>query len=419
MKDWKVHYRIYEKVFKYNPSHYNCKIIIQEGAVNIKFITLIFKNPFRNKTRSALSIIGIAIGIATIVALGLITAGMQDSVQTTFNEGGAEITVSNSTSVGGNSGMIKQTTIDELENFTGVIDVAGELSYSESPNSQSQAMGPNNGGPNGGGSNPANSVIGIDPDKLVLAGIKNINGSAFKSNSTEAIVGSQFAMMNNLSIGDTISIHNTDFKITGTYETGSIFVDGAVYIPLDTLQNLTDTEGASSLLVKTGEGQNDTVISKKIEEKYDDLTTLTSEEMSSMMNDVAGVLDTASLAVSGLAIIVGAIGIVNTMVMTVYERTKEIGVLKSIGWKPKRILIMIMGETLVLTTLSGIIGSLFGILISELGVLLIGSDKFSLGYNPNTFLLAFGITIFVGIIGGIYPAYKASKLAPTEALRYE
>ena len=80
---------------------------------------------------------------------------------------------------------------------------------------------------------------------------------------------------------------------------------------------------------------------------------------------------------------------------------------------------MIMGETLVLTTLSGIIGSIFGILIAEIGVRLIGSDGFSLVYTPRTFILAFGITIIVGIIGGVYPAYKASKLAPTEALRYE
>ena len=312
--------------------------------------------------------------------------------------------------------MIGQEIMNELKNTSCVIDVAGELSYSESSRSQSQAMGPNNGGPDNG---RMNSVIGINSDKLALAGIKNINGSAFENGAHEAIVGLQYAVMNNLSIGDSISIADSDFNISGTYETGSIFVDGAIYIPLDTLQNLTGTDEVSSVLVKTEEGANDTKISDEIEENHYDLTTITSEEMSSMMNDVSSIMDTASLAVSGLAIIVGAIGIVNTMVMTVYERTKEIGVLKSIGWKPKRILLMIMGETLVLTTLSFIVGATFGILVSEIGVLLIGSDKFSLGFNPNTFILAFAITVFVGLVGGIYPAYKASKLAPTEALRYE
>lgn len=387
--------------------------LLKKELLFIKFITLIFKNPFRNKTRSALSIIGIAIGIATIVALGLITAGMQDSVQTTFNEGGAEITITNSTTVGGNNGMIKESSLTELKNITGVIDVAGELSYSESSSSQSRRGGPDN------DDYMFNTITGISSDKLDLAGIKNINGSAFKNNATEAIVGAQYAMENNVSIGDNITIRNTNFKITGIYETGSMFMDDGIYSSLDKLQYLTDTDEVSSVLVKTEEGANDTHISDKIEEKYSDFSTLTSEEMSSMMDNVVGILDAVSLAVSGLAIIVGAIGIINTMVMAVYERTKEIGVLKSVGWRPKRILAMILGETLVLTTLSGIVGSIFGILISEIGVLLIGSDNFALGYNPNTFILAFGITIFVGIIGGIYPAYKASKLAPTEALRYE
>ena len=160
-------------------------------------------------------------------------------------------------------------------------------------------------------------------------------------------------------------------------------------------------------------------ISEKIEEDYENFTTLTSEEISSIADDVLGILDTATLAVSALAIIVGAIGIINTMVMAVYERTKEIGVLKSVGWKSRKILTMILGETLVLTTLSGIVGSIFGILIPEVGLRLFNVTDFALGYSPKTFILAFGITIIVGIIGGIYPAYKASKLAPTEALRYE
>lgn len=381
---------------------------MHEGVI-IKFITLILKNPFRNKTRSALSIIGIAIGIATIVALGLITAGMEDSVQTTFNEGGAEITVTNATNVGGSSGLLSMSFIDNLKNITNVSDAVGQLSVSESDQSFVQSRSPVLG----------TTVYGVNASKLSLVGIKNVNGSVYKEGSFEAIIGSRYADLNNLSVGDNLSFLGHNFKIVGIYETGSMMADNGVYTSLKTLQNISNTNGVSSILVKTSEGVNDTVVSNNIKEKYENVSTLTSEEMSSMLNDVIGILDSASLAISGLAIIVGGIGVINTMVMTVYERTKEIGVLKSIGWKSKKILTMILGETLVLTTLSGIIGSVFGILISEAGVRLIGTDGFSLVYTPKTFILAFAITIIVGIIGGVYPAYKASKLAPTEALRYE
>lgn len=379
-------------------------------GLSIKFITLILKNPFRNRTRSALSIIGIAIGIATIVALGLITAGLEDSVQATFNEGGAEITVSNTTSIGGSAALLDESLINDLKNITNVSDAVGQLSVTQSNSSFGQS---------GGGPSMGMTVYGLDPSKLNLVAIKNVNGSVFEDNSSEAIVGLGYAEFNNISIGDNISILDNDFEVVGIYETGRMMSDNGVYVSLNTLHNISNTEGVSSILVKTSEGANDTVVSDNIKEKYGDLSTLTSEELSSMLTNVTGILNTASLAISGLAIFVGGIGVINTMVMTVYERTKEIGVLKSIGWKSKKILIMILGETLVLTTLSGIIGSILGILIAEVGVKLIGREGFSLVYTPKTFILAFGITLIVGIIGGVYPAYKASKLAPTEALRYE
>lgn len=380
------------------------------GGIIIKFITLILKNPFRNRTRSALSIIGIAIGIATIVALGLITAGLEDSVQTTFNEGGAEITVTNTTRIGGTGALLNESLINDLKNITNVSDAAGQLSVTQSNSSFGQS---------GGSPATGMTVYGIDSSKLNLAAIKNVNGSVFEDNSSDAIVGAGYAEYNNISIGDNISIMDNNFKVVGIYETGRIMTDNGVYVSLNTLHNISNTDGVSSILIKTSEGANDTVVSENIKEKYAGLSTLTSEELSSMLTNITGILNTASLAISGLAIFVGGIGVINTMVMTVYERTKEIGVLKSIGWKSKKILIMILGETLVLTTLSGIIGSILGILIAEVGVRLIGREGFSLVYTPQTFILAFGITIIVGIIGGVYPAYKASKLAPTEALRYE
>jgi len=342
--------------------------------------------------------------------LGLITAGLEDSVQTTFNEGGAEITVTNTTRIGGTGALLNESLINDLKNITNMSDAAGQLSVTQSNSSFGQS---------GGSPATGMTVYGIDSSKLNLAAIKNVNGSVFEDNSSDAIVGAGYAEYNNISIGDNISIMDNNFKVVGIYETGRIMTDNGVYVSLNTLHNISNTEGVSSILIKTSEGANDTVVSENIKEKYTGLSTLTSEELSSMLTNITGILNTASLAISGLAIFVGGIGVINTMVMTVYERTKEIGVLKSIGWKSKKILIMILGETLVLTTLSGIIGSILGILIAEVGVRLIGREGFSLVYTPQTFILAFGITIIVGIIGGVYPAYKASKLAPTEALRYE
>ncbi|MBE6512799.1 MAG: ABC transporter permease [Methanobrevibacter olleyae] len=379
----------------------------------MRFINLILKNPFRNKTRSALSIIGIAIGITTIVALGLITTGMEDSVQASLNDVGAEITVSNSSSISTNTGLIDSEIVDEMKNRTGVIDAAGSLTVTEMNMDRLKS------GSSDSRSSFATTVVGLAPEKLYMMGIKNIDGKVYENGSRDAIVGAEYAELNNVSRGDDITLQGKEFNVSGIFETGSPFVDSGIYVPLDTLQDITDKDGVSRILVKTGEDVNDSAISDKIEEDYENFTTLTSEEISSIADDVLGILDTATLAVSALAIIVGAIGIINTMVMAVYERTKEIGVLKSVGWKSRKILTMILGETLVLTTLSGIVGSIFGILIPEVGLRLFNVTDFALGYSPKTFILAFGITIIVGIIGGIYPAYKASKLAPTEALRYE
>ncbi|MCL2115723.1 MAG: ABC transporter permease [Methanobrevibacter sp.] len=375
------------------------------------------KNPFRNKTRSALSIIGIAIGLATIVALGLITGGMQESVQTTLNSGGAEITVTEANSQGGfgSSGRLNESFVEILANISGVSSTAGVLSTTVQSSSDSQGRG------DGFGSMRGLSVNGIDRGKLSLVGIKNVNGTLFKEDSNEIILGKNAAESQNKTIGDTITIANTEFKITGIFETGNMMSDSGAYTSLKQLQNVTNSDYVNYILVKTIENTNSSSISNNIEKKYpDELSTITAEEQAEMINSAIDILNIASLAISALAIVIGGIGIINTMIMAVYERTKEIGVLKAVGWKSKRILGMILGETLVLTLVSGIVGTIFGIVICEVGMMLLGdSSSFSLAYNLSTFLRAFGVAILVGIIGGIYPAYRASKLAPTEALRYE
>lgn len=378
----------------------------------MNYLGLIIKNPFRNKTRTALAIVGIAIGIATIVALGLVTSGLQASTQSTLKAGAAEITVTHtgSNEFGSTSGSINQSRVTDISNISGVKETAGIL----------RATAVNVGGSSGNGL----SISGIDSSKLNLMGVDSVNGTIYSNGSTnEIILGKTAAEDLNKSVGDNITLFGKNFKITGVFETGSFIQDAGAFMPLDTLQNLTSNDGkVSTIAVKVTDNANVTDVSQQIENDYpNELSTVTAADQAGRINDALGAINTATWAISLLAIVIGGVGVINTMIMSVYERTREIGVLKAVGWRGRRILGMILGESIVLTIMAAIVGTIVGVVGVE--VLLSYSATFGTMIKPvfsiELFLRAFGIAFLVGIVGGIYPAYRASRLAPTEALRYE
>ncbi len=384
--------------------------LLTRKRCNMNYFKLILKNPFRNKTRSLLAIIGIAIGIATIVALGLITVSLEDSTETTLKEGSAEITATKiGSSLASSSGNLNESYVEELSKVDGVEKTAGMLESTvidTSKKSDSSRYG--------------FSLYGAKTDDLSIVGINNINGSVFNENENELIVGKSLAEEENYTIGDKVDVYGKEFKITGIYETGSIFYDSAMYTGLSKLQNLTDNEEKiSSISIKIKKDANLTTVNDKIKNEYNDtLRTITAEEMTQTIDDTLGMINSATTAIEALAIIIGGLGVINTMMMTVFERTREIGVLKSVGWSKKRILSMIMGESIVLTIISGIIGSILGVLAVFI-LFKLNGDNMTIIYNINIFIKAFLVALSVGIIGGLYPAIKASRLSPTEALRYE
>ena len=377
----------------------------------MNYLGLIVKNPFRNKTRTALAVVGIAIGIATIVALGLVTSGLQASTQSTLKAGAAEITVTHtgSNEFGSTSGSINESRVADISNISGVKETAGVLRATANIE---------------GSSGNGLSISGIDSSELNLMGVDSVNGTIYSNGSTnEIILGKTAAESLNKSIGDNITIFNKNFKITGIYETGSFIQDAGAFMPLSTLQNLTSNDGKiSTIAVKVTDNANVTDVSQSIEDAYpNELSTVTAADQAGRVNDALGAINTATWAISLLAIVIGGVGVINTMIMSVYERTREIGVLKAVGWKGRRILGMILGESIVLTIIAAIVGTVVGVVGVE--VLLSYPSTFGTMIHPvftlDLFLRAFGIAFLVGVLGGIYPAYRASKLAPTEALRYE
>jgi putative ABC transport system permease protein len=410
----------------------------------MKFRSLIIKNIFRNKTRSLLAILGIAIGVATILGLGLVTNGLAASTQQALTADAADFTViAGTTGGGGSSGgasgggspggqqLINQTKVSEIQQITGVETAAGVLrtnvnlndtnsSTTSTSTTSTSGSSNSNAGQGQGNFQMMYSVIGIDSSNLGLDDIVITNGTAF-SNDNQVILGDMAAQSLNKTVGDTITLSNQTFTITGIYETGNFQDDRGIVMSLGKLQNLTgNTDQVSLILVKAANGTSSSTLADTIESKYpNELSTSTSLSGMERMNNGLEIIESGAWAVTLLALLIGGIVVVVTMVKSVVERTREIGVLKAVGWTNKRILAMIIGESVVLSLLAAVVGIIVGVGVVEI----ISSANLIMGVEPafsvGLFLEALAVAIFLGIVGGIYPAYRASRLSPTEALRYE
>lgn len=373
-------------------------------VMNMSFIKLMAKNPFRNKARLALAVIGIAIGIATIVALGMVTDGLKVSIEEQLKTGGADFVVIKNTTSDSSTGSysIKNSRVDEISKMDGVKQAAGV--YTSSRMVEGNQLG----------------LAGIYQKDLNMLGVKMIQGNPFSDDKNEVILGKLASEKMKKKVGDTITVNGGKYTITGIYETGNKELDSIGGLSLGKLQSLDENEGKVDMIyVKINNNADLKTVSQGVVKTYPgELTTISSLEDFQRADDSLQMVETASMAISLLAIVIGGIGIINTMIMSVFERTREIGVLKAVGWKSRRILSMILGESVVLTILAGLVGIILGVIGIE-AIITFSDTPLQLIFTPALALRALGIAIFVGVIGGLYPAIRASRLPPTEALRYE
>ncbi|MDR2545156.1 MAG: ABC transporter permease [Methanobrevibacter sp.] len=376
----------------------------------MSFITLIVKNTFRNKVRSLLTIVGIAIGIATIISLGLLSNGLTSSFDKTIHSGDSDFSIlsKQQNETGDNpfgTSTLSEDWLNKIKGISGVKDAKGVYLVVLLVENKPMSLG------------------GISYDDLTLKDNTIINGRNIANNAdNEVIIGKLASETLNKSVDDEINIGDERFKVVGIFESGNSNQDDSIYTLINSVWKIKKNEGVLSLIsVYIEKGADVKEVTKDIENKYgENISTITSVSDVKRIADLRNMITGVSWAISLLAIIIGGIGMINTMIMIVFERTREIGVLKAVGWSRTDILRMILGESLVLTLFSAIIGSIIGVIVVEALVSAgITGSIFHPVFTLETFVQGFIAAILVGLFGGLYPALKASKLTPTEALRYE
>jgi putative ABC transport system permease protein len=371
----------------------------------MSFTSLVFRNLFRQRMRTSLTVSGIAVGITIVVALGAITGGVRESIGGWIRVGQSDFLVARKGSADLSFSTVSEQEWAALRATPGVERATGMLLRITRH-----------------GSNPFFVLMGIRAEELAETRPELVAGRLPSAEAThELLLGSRAADDIGATTGSHVTIDGERFLVTGIYTSADVITASGAYAPLATVQEIARMPGAvTGVYVTAAEGTDPVALALAIEDSLPALTTVAEVDELGKVDQGIRVLDALNLAVTTLAVLLGAIAVMNTMIMAVFERTREFGILRAVGWRSSRIMRLVLTEALFLCLVAAAVGTALGVLATR-GVLLIEAVRGLLEptYTVDVFVRAVLIASGVGLVGALYPAYRAVRLSPMEALRHE
>lgn len=391
----------------------------------IENIKLAFSAMRGSKMRTALSLLGIVIGVASVVAILTIGQSASQSITESIAVGGLDM-ITIYPSYG------QRTTGTFTEEFSDMLirDVEGLQTVLPQNNSSARVRY--------GKESMNASVSGVLSDYGNVLNLEYAEGSFFSDmdniNRRQVVVlGSSVAetlFPEQEALGQYVSLFRNQAKsylVVGVLEakdaTFNLSYDNTVFIPYNTYgQRFLRTSGVGAYVIKVMDGYDTIEVSDRVTEYLDDIVgtdgynLFSPASLAEMANQITGTFSAFLAAIAAISLLVGGIGIMNIMLVSVAERTKEIGIRKALGASPSVIRGQFIVEALTLTILGGLLGVALGSLLSYAVTNLM---DWSLHLSYASFILAMGFSMFVGVFFGWYPAMKASRLDPIDALNYE
>ena len=383
-------------------------------------LKLAFNSMFTNKMRTFLSLLGIVIGVGSVVTIMNLGESVKRSITDSMNIGGVdEITV---IPMGSNSVFSEEFAYSFQDNVYGIESVSAYVSTSATLRNGQETK--------------SSQVYGVTSSYIDESSL--LYGETFsKANNLmrEQVVILGYDLAEDLfpgggAVGSYVSIYRSQakqYRVIGVLEdtSGSVGsnTNSNAYIPFNTFdERLKKVTAVSQYTIKVKEGFSATDVSSEVKNylssvaSSNDYYVSSAQELVDMTESVTGYLTTFLAAIAAISLLVGGIGIMNIMLVTVVERTREIGIRKALGATPKTIRSQFMVEATVLSIFGGIIGIVFGVVVSYV---ISSAAGWNLYFSLWAILISIGFSSAVGIFFGWYPAAKAAALDPIEALAYE